>query len=403
MAVNVTTSDIGDPRFPSIVQEALKRSGVEGHRLTVEVTESSLIRNQAQVIAVLRELAELGVSVSLDDFGTGYSSLGLLDRLPVSELKIDRGFLRESDRPTTAAIVGSVVSLGRALGLQIVAEGVETAASVRNVARMGCDIAQGYHYARPLAADEFGLGGGVRPVGRGGMKEMGGPSAPLLGAGLERELERLLTMPAFEPPPEFRAQALISDNSVYREAERDFEGWWGRQAEDLLDWIEPWHTVLDQSDAPSYRWFVGGRLNASYNCLDRHVLPAAATVSPTTGMGSAERSGPSPTRELLRDVQALAAGLRARGIGAGGWSSRSTCRWSRRRAVAMLACARIGAPHDVVFLGSSPQTLAASSELLGGRRADHRGRRSAARGDPHGQGGNRPRWGSRAALRSRTG
>ncbi|MGO9499762.1 MAG: EAL domain-containing protein [Solirubrobacteraceae bacterium] len=155
VAVNVTTSDIGDPRFPSIVQEALKRSGVEGHRLTVEVTESSLIRNQAQVIAVLRELAELGVSVSLDDFGTGYSSLGLLDRLPVSELKIDRGFLRESDRPTTAAIVGSVVSLGHALGLQIVAEGVETAASVRNVARMGCDIAQGYHYARPLAADEF--------------------------------------------------------------------------------------------------------------------------------------------------------------------------------------------------------------------------------------------------------
>jgi diguanylate cyclase (GGDEF)-like protein len=155
VAINVSTPDIGNPKFPSMVEAALERSGVDGRRLTVEITESSLIRNHAQVIEVLRELWQLGVSVSLDDFGTGYSSLGLLDQLPVSELKIDRGFLRESDRPATAAIVGSVVSLGHALGLRVVAEGVETPASVRNVARMGCDIAQGYYYARPLPADEF--------------------------------------------------------------------------------------------------------------------------------------------------------------------------------------------------------------------------------------------------------
>ncbi|MBV9817074.1 MAG: EAL domain-containing protein [Solirubrobacterales bacterium] len=155
VSVNVTPPDVGDANFPSIVKAALEHSGTEGHHLTIEITESSLIRNQAQVIAVLRELAELGVSVSLDDFGTGYSSLGLLDQLPVAELKIDRGFLRDTDRASTAAIVGSVVSLGRALGLRIVAEGVETAASVRNLARMGCDTAQGYHYSRPLPADEF--------------------------------------------------------------------------------------------------------------------------------------------------------------------------------------------------------------------------------------------------------
>jgi diguanylate cyclase (GGDEF)-like protein len=155
VAVNVATPDIGDPSFPGVVAAALERSGVGSHRLTIEITESSLIRNQAQVIAVLRELAELGVSISLDDFGTGYSSLGLLDQLPVSELKIDRGFLRDTTRPATAAIVGSVVSLGHALGLKVVAEGVETVASVKNVARMGCDTAQGYYYARPLPADEF--------------------------------------------------------------------------------------------------------------------------------------------------------------------------------------------------------------------------------------------------------
>ncbi len=155
VAVNVTATDIGNPDFPGNVQAALQRSGVDGRRLTVELTESSLIRRQAQVIEVLRELAGLGVSVSLDDFGTGYSSLGLLDQLPVVELKIDRGFLRESDRPSTAAIVQSIVSLGHALGLQVVAEGVETASLVRNAAQMGCDTGQGDYYAQPLPADEF--------------------------------------------------------------------------------------------------------------------------------------------------------------------------------------------------------------------------------------------------------
>ena len=95
------------------------------------------------------------MSVSLDDFGTGYSSLALLDQLPVGELKIDRRFLRDLDRASTAAIVGSIVSLGHALGLRVVAEGVETAASVRNAARLGCDTAQGYFYARPLPPNEF--------------------------------------------------------------------------------------------------------------------------------------------------------------------------------------------------------------------------------------------------------
>ncbi|HUA43760.1 MAG TPA: acetate--CoA ligase [Solirubrobacteraceae bacterium] len=181
-------------------------------------------------------------------------------------------------------------------------------------------------------------------------------AVPLLGAALESELERLLRVPAFEPSPEFRAQALISDDSVYQEAERDYEGWWGRQAEDLLHWIAPWHTVLDQSDAPSYRWFVGGRLNASYNCLDRHVLAGHGerVAYHWHGQDGEERS--VTYAELLREVEALAATLRARGIGAGDVVA-IYMPMVPELAVAMLACARIGAPHNVVFLGSSAQTL----------------------------------------------
>ena len=91
------------------------------------------------------------------------------------------------------------------------------------------------------------------------------------GEELERELERLLEVETFDPPEEFRKQALWSDPKVYEEAEADWQGWWARQAEELLDWAEPWDSVLDDSDPPFYKWFVGGKVNASYNCLDRHV------------------------------------------------------------------------------------------------------------------------------------
>src|ERR671925_1911397 len=87
---------------------------------------------------------------------------------------------------------------------------------------------------------------------------------------LERELESLLETERFDPPEEFRAHALVSDPSIYREADADFEGWWERQAA-ALDWFAPWNQVLDWSDPPFARWFVGGTLNASHNCLDRHV------------------------------------------------------------------------------------------------------------------------------------
>ena len=188
------------------------------------------------------------------------------------------------------------------------------------------------------------------------MSSASGRPAPLLGAALERELERLLSVAAFEPPPAFRAEALIADDAVYEEAERDYEGWWGRQAAELLDWMEPWHTVLDQSDAPSYRWFLGGRLNASYNCLDRHVLAGRGDQVAYHWHGQRGEERTITYGELLGAVQGLAAALRAQGIGAGDVVA-IYMPMVPELAVAMLACARIGAPHNVVFLGSSVQTL----------------------------------------------
>ena len=181
-------------------------------------------------------------------------------------------------------------------------------------------------------------------------------AAPLLGQTLERELERLLAVEAFEPSAEFRAEALIRDDSVYQEAERDYEGWWGRQAAALLDWATPWHTVLDASDAPNYRWFVGGQLNASYNCLDRHVLAGHGNRVAYHWHGQHGEQRAVTYGELLHDVEALAAALRARGIGPGDVVA-IYLPMVPEVAVAMLACARIGAPHNVVFVGSSPQTL----------------------------------------------
>src|SRR5271169_869052 len=87
---------------------------------------------------------------------------------------------------------------------------------------------------------------------------------------LETELAGLLDVERFEPPADFRAHALLNDPAIYEEAERDWQGWWERQAREL-HWFEPWNQVLDDSSPPFYKWFVGGKLNVSFNCLDRHV------------------------------------------------------------------------------------------------------------------------------------
>ena len=131
---------------------------------------------------------------------------------------------------------------------------------------------------------------------------------------IEQELERLLDQEVFEPPAEFRENALISDESVYEEAARDPEAYWAKQAEELLDWAEPWDTVLDESEAPFYKWFVGGKLNASHQALDRHVDAGRGDRVAFHWRGEEGEERDVTYAELLRDTKRLANVLKERGI-----------------------------------------------------------------------------------------
>jgi CheY-like chemotaxis protein len=132
----------------------LRSAGVAPSSLLVEVTESTLMRDPERAMAVLNELHDLGVGVVIDDFGTGYSSLAYLRRLPVDEIKIDRSFV-QSMTHNGLVIVRSVIDLGRNLGLEVTAEGVENREAWDALARMGCTMAQGYYLSRPLPAEDL--------------------------------------------------------------------------------------------------------------------------------------------------------------------------------------------------------------------------------------------------------
>ncbi len=173
---------------------------------------------------------------------------------------------------------------------------------------------------------------------------------------LDRELAELLEVESFEPPAEFREQALLNDPAVYEEAARDPQGWWAGQAE-RLHWFEPWETVLDDSNPPFYKWFVGGRLNASYNCLDRHVLEGRGERVAFHWHGEAEGDRRDITyAELLVEVQRLANALKDLGVKRGDVVG-IYLPMIPEVVVSMLACARIGAPHNVVFGGFSAEAV----------------------------------------------
>jgi diguanylate cyclase (GGDEF)-like protein/PAS domain S-box-containing protein len=155
IAVNLSTRNLMDTEFPHQVQALLAKHGVAGSRLEIEITESTVLADPARTALVLERLAALGVRISIDDFGTGYSSLSHLRRLPVDEIKIDRSFVMRMDRDEDdATIVRSTIDLGRNLGLDVVAEGVESQAVWDQLIALGCTYAQGYHLSRPLPADE---------------------------------------------------------------------------------------------------------------------------------------------------------------------------------------------------------------------------------------------------------
>ncbi len=176
------------------------------------------------------------------------------------------------------------------------------------------------------------------------------------GGDLERKLAELLETERFAPPSEFAAKALISDQSVYERAAADPVGWWEAQARELIDWFEPWETALDDSEAPFFKWFVGGKLNVSHNCLDRHVEAGRGDKVAFYWHGEEGEEREVTYADLLRDTKRLANVLRERGVGPGDVVG-IYLPMIPEVAVAMLACARIGAPHNVVFSGFAPESV----------------------------------------------
>jgi EAL domain-containing protein (putative c-di-GMP-specific phosphodiesterase class I) len=156
VAVNLSVRNLLDRNLPAEIERLLDAYHLPAEALQLEITESMLMSDPERALAIVTQLSTLGVQFSVDDFGTGYSSLANLKRLPIDELKIDRSFVSpmlkdESD----LIIVRSTINLGHDLGLRVVAEGIEDAPTLRRLARLGCDLAQGYHVSKPIPADAF--------------------------------------------------------------------------------------------------------------------------------------------------------------------------------------------------------------------------------------------------------
>ena len=158
VAVNVSPMCLLDEQLPDRVAQKLGSAGVPGEMLCLEITEGTMMANHDRAIDTLRRIRSLGVRISVDDFGTGYSSMTYLQTLPVDELKVDQSFvidLARGDRRCTT-LVSSVINLAHDLGLTVVAEGVETEETLSALQSLGCDVAQGNYFARPLNPARFG-------------------------------------------------------------------------------------------------------------------------------------------------------------------------------------------------------------------------------------------------------
>jgi acetyl-CoA synthetase len=175
-------------------------------------------------------------------------------------------------------------------------------------------------------------------------------------SALERELSELLDQDRFEPPEEFVKQALISDLSVHEEAAKDPAAWWLKQATELLDWSEEPKLALNDDDPPFFRWFEGGKINVSHNCLDRHVEAGNGDRVAFHWRGEEGEERDVTYAELLADVKRFANALKDNGIGKGDVVG-IFLPMIPEVVVAMLACARIGAPHNVVFGGFSADSV----------------------------------------------
>ncbi|OGW60339.1 MAG: hypothetical protein A2V83_10375 [Nitrospirae bacterium RBG_16_64_22] len=156
IAVNFSVRQFRHSAMVETVHRALEETGADPRWLDIELTESSIMKNPSAVIASLGELKRLGILVSVDDFGTGYSSLAHLKRFPIDVIKVDQSFVRNvTTDPNDAAIAAAIVTMARALGMRVIAEGVETEGQAGFLRSKGCDGAQGYLFSRPLPAEAF--------------------------------------------------------------------------------------------------------------------------------------------------------------------------------------------------------------------------------------------------------
>lgn len=156
VAINVSALQFRQPDFARRVREAMSLFGVTPDELELELTESIVMQEDEAAGRTLAELQQVGVGLAIDDFGTGYSSLGYLKRLPIDKLKVDGSFVRGVESAgADRAIVEAIISMGHALGLALVAEGVEQASTLQALRSLGCELAQGYYYSRPVAAEAF--------------------------------------------------------------------------------------------------------------------------------------------------------------------------------------------------------------------------------------------------------
>ncbi|CEP34636.1 MULTISPECIES: putative bifunctional diguanylate cyclase/phosphodiesterase [unclassified Halomonas] len=156
LAVNVSAKQFQQPNFVEEVSNALEASGAPSHKLKLELTESSVIGKIEETIARMHQLKALGISFAMDDFGTGYSSLQYLKRLPLDQIKIDQSFVRDLDQDSDdRTIVQTIIAMGRALNLNVIAEGVETREHWRYLNQHQCHAYQGYYFCKPVAAEEM--------------------------------------------------------------------------------------------------------------------------------------------------------------------------------------------------------------------------------------------------------
>jgi len=156
VAVNLSGRDLLNDKLPYLLMQILRENELDASSLVLEITEEALVRDVDHAIMILKYLRDMGAQISMDDFGTGYSSLSQLQLLPVDEIKIDRAFITDlPDSEANTAIVRSVIDLAHNLGLELVAEGVETVAALNWLREHGCERAQGFYISKPMPAHKL--------------------------------------------------------------------------------------------------------------------------------------------------------------------------------------------------------------------------------------------------------